>query len=188
MNFILGLALVLCGGLTLKAEATNDCNSDTFDVVLELNANEIPEAVSNFCTPTNIQIAETNFGVLANGECMTVAECKSCYWTNGETHFFTPVGGKEFRVIPLTPTKTPYEDQKVRIIVFQHGQPKCQFDLTGLKSFDADWIDEKVIKMVFWPGTRVRVTELITVENGKILSRSADGIYDSRKNSLPLKK
>jgi len=170
-KLILCLALVL-SGLSLKAD-------DNFYVTMELDANEIPEAVSNFCTLTNIQIAETNFGVLFNGECITVAECKSWYLTNEETHFFTPLGGKEFRVIPLTdPAKTPYEDRKVRIVVFQDGQPQCQFDFTGFKDFDADWIDEKVIKIVSWPGTRARVTELVNVETGKIIYRSADGIYD----------
>jgi hypothetical protein len=177
-KLILCLALVL-SGLSLKAD-------DNFYVTMELDANEISEGVSNFCTLTNIQIAETNFGVLANGECMTVTEYKSTKWTNGETHVSTPLGAREFRVIRLTdPTKTPYEDIKIRIVVFQDGQPQCQFDFTGYKDFDADWIDEKVIKIVFWPGTRVRVVELVNVETGKVIYRSAAGIYDRLESPSP---
>jgi hypothetical protein len=81
----------------------------------------------------------------------------------------------------------PYEEMKAHAVVFQAGHPRWQFDFTGFKNFDVDWIDEKVIKIVSWPGTRVRVTELINVETGKIIYRSVEGIYDSLKDSTSIK-
>jgi len=192
MNFklILCLALVLSGGLGLKAEDTNDFNNDTFDVVEELNASEIDEGISNYCSITNqnFKLSADAFAVRTPDLGWMIAEeYKRLKLTNGETRIASPFGSKEFVLASLSDA-TKVGEVKAQFVVFQDGKPKWRFDFIGFRDADADWIDEKTLKIVYWPGTRVRVTELINVETGKIIYRSADGIYDSLKNSLQLKK
>jgi hypothetical protein len=172
-KIILCLALVLSGYLSSKAD-------DRY-AVTELNANEISEGCSNYHVVANqrIKLPAEKFAIRTDLGWITSAEYERLKLSKGETHISTPIGSKAFSLVSLTDsTQTPYDEMKAQIVVFQDGRPQWQFDFIGFKNFDADWIDEKVIKIVSWPGTRVRATELINVETGKIIYKSAEGIYD----------
>ena len=145
-KLILCLALVLSGGAPLIAADTND----TFDVVAELNVAEIPEGISNYCAITNqnFKLATNTFAVRTPDLGWMIAEeYKRLKLTNGETRIVSPFASKEFVLASLTDaTKTPYEEMKARIVVFHDQEPKWQFDFTGFKNFDVDWIDEKTLE------------------------------------------
>jgi hypothetical protein len=182
-KFILCLALVLSGYLSSKAN--DGC------AVTELNTNEISEGYSNYHVVANrrIKLSAEKFAVRTDLGWITSAEYERLKLSKGETRISTPLGSKAFSLISLTDsTQTPYEEMKAQIVVFQDGRLQWQFDFIGFKNFDADWIDEKVIKIVSWQGTRVSVTELINVETGKIIYKSVEGFYDRLEPSSSSKK
>ena len=175
MNFFTSIAIALCVGCIQSLKAAGQ-----FDIV-ELNENEIVESYSGYRLITNhdIKLPVEQFAVRGDLGWISPAESKRLKLSEGKTSIPTPLGSKEFRLVLLTDsTKTPPEKMKARFVVFQDGRPKCQFEFNGFKSLDADWIDEKALRIVYWPGTRVRVIELINVETGKIIYKSASGIYD----------
>jgi len=184
-KLLLCLALVLSGCLSLRAGAQTN-------MVMELDANEFAGSFTNYCAITNadFKLPTEKLAVRSGLGWISTAENKRLKLPDGETRVATPLGSKEFRVVLLTDsTKTPYEEMKARIVVFQDERPECQFDFTGFKDFDADWIDEKVLKIVSWPGTRVKITELVNVETGKVVYRAAEGIFDRLEPpTLPIKK
>jgi hypothetical protein len=160
--------------LSLKA-------SEQFYDVTELDTNDIPDGYCNYhvITNRNITLLEENVAVRIEHGWMTAAEYARLKLSKGETRIATPFGSKAFSIESLTDsTKTPYEDMKAQVVVFQNGRPKYEFEFKGFKDFDADWIDEKLLKIVSWPGTRVKVTELINVETGRVIYKSAEGLYD----------
>lgn len=186
-KLIFCLAFILSGSFPLVAKSVDV----PFQVVTEWDAHEIPEGCSDYgvITNQNIKLSPETFAVRTDLGWIAAAEYKRLKLAQGETHVFTPLGSKAFGLKWLTDSPpAPYEKMKAQIIIFQDGRPKYKFDFTGFKNFEVDWIDEKVLKIVSWPGTRVRVTELINVETGEIIYRSADGIYDRLKNSTALKK
>ena len=155
---------------------------DLPEMVMQLNANDTTESYANYCAITNqdIQLPADNFAVQTKLGWMSATEYSRLKLSDGVTNVFTPLGSKEFRLMLLTDsTRTTYDEMKARIVVFQDRKPKYRFDFNRFKGFDADWIDERVLKIVSWPGSRVRVTELVNVETGKIIYRSADGIYEN---------
>lgn len=174
LKLILCLALVLGGGLSLKA---GDLPYD----IAEINAEKIPEGFSNYSLITNqdATLSPETFAVQTDSGWLIASEYKRLKLSGGKTRIPSPLGSRGFSLVSLTDsTKTSYDEMKVRVVVFEAGKPKCQFDFTGFKNFDAGWIDENVLKIVSWPGTRVKVTELINVETGKVIYRSAEGVYD----------
>ncbi|HVU27683.1 MAG TPA: hypothetical protein VHG71_08100 [Verrucomicrobiae bacterium] len=187
-KIILCLVLILSGELQLKANDTNGAD-DHFDVVEELHAAEINECFTNYSAITNQDFLTKDFAVRTTDlGWMTAAEYKRLKLTNGTTQISSPFGSKAYSVFWRGDvTKISPDNIVLHVVVFQDCRPKYKFDFQGFADWDADWIDEKLLKIVYWPGTRVRVTELINVETGKIIYRSADGIYDSLKNSLQIR-
>ncbi len=184
IEFIFSLALVLGSGWLLKADETNG----TFDVVEELISSNIPEGISNYSAIYNLNLSPQTFAVKTDLGWITAAEYNRLHLSKGKTRISSPLGSKEFGTTSITDsTRVPYEEMKAHIVVFKTGHPRWQFDFTSFRNLDVDWIDENVIKIVSWPGTRVRVTELINIETGKIVYRSTEGIYDSLKNSASTK-
>jgi hypothetical protein len=183
-KIILCLALVLSGYPSSKAD-------DRY-ALTELNTNEISEGYSNYHVIANqrVKLSAEKFAVRTELGWITSAEYERLKLCKGETRISTPLGSKAFSLMSLTDsTQTPYEEMKAQILVFQDGRPQWQFDFIGFKNFDADWIDEKIIKIVSWPrGTRVSVTELVNVETGMIIYKSAEGFYDRLEPSSSSKK
>jgi hypothetical protein len=180
MKFIFFIALILGSRWLSKADETNN----TFDVVEELNSGKIPESISNYSAINNLNLSPRTFAVKTDLGWITAAEYNRLKLSKGETRISSPLASKELATTSITDSaKVSHDKMKAHFVIFQAGHPRWQFDFTGFKNFDVDWIDEKVIKIVSWPGTRARVTELINVETGKIIYRSAEGIYDSLINS-----
>jgi hypothetical protein len=177
-QFMLCLALVFSGGLSLKAD------DQPYDIT-EIKAGEIPEGFSGYSIITNqdAKLSPETFAIQTSLGWIPAAEYRRLKLSKGETRISSPLNSKEFSLVSLTDsTKTSYDEMKAQVVVFQDGQPRWQFGFTGFKNFDADWIDEKALKIVSWPGTRVRVTELINVETGKIIYRSVERVYDRQES------
>ncbi len=163
----------------------------TFDSVEEMNDNEFIESYSNYSTITNsdIKFQSKDFLVRSQLGWISADESKRLKLPEENSGIGTPLGSKKFRLMFLTdPTKTPPAEMKARFIIFQEGRPVYRFDFKNFRELDADWIDEKALKVVSWPGTRVRIIELINVETGKIIYKSASGIYDSLEPLQPQNK
>ena len=87
----------------------------------------------------------------------------------------SPHETKKFLLRELTDSKTPYEEKRAKVIIFEDNQPKWQLQVHGFKNLSADWVSEEVMKVEVWPGRAVQLVELIQVEAGKVLYRSATG-------------
>jgi hypothetical protein len=87
----------------------------------------------------------------------------------------SPDGTKDFVIVNLTSPKTPYEEVRSDIIVIQNGKKECLLTIGGFKNLYVDWITEEILKIDNWPGpgNSLRLTELIDVETGKVLFKSA---------------
>ncbi|MCI0348631.1 MAG: hypothetical protein L0Z53_04325 [Acidobacteriales bacterium] len=95
--------------------------------------------------------------------------------SSAEKRAATPLGTKELVVLRLTDQKTPYENSKAAIIILENSQAKWRLEVRGFKNLSADWVTEEVLKVEVWPGRAVQLVELINIETGDILYRSATG-------------
>jgi hypothetical protein len=91
----------------------------------------------------------------------------------------SPQGTKELVIHQLTDQKTPYEDSRAEIIVMSASKPKWHLRIEGFKNLNADWVTEEVIKIEIWPGRAVQLVELINIETGTVLFRSATGFVSA---------
>ena len=182
-KLILCLALVL-SGFSVKADDTEIVtNQDGF--IEEFGLNEIPECFTNYSAITNQKALKGDFAVRTDLGWITAMEYKRLKLdkqsgiSNGVTRVSSPFGSKTYGILSLgDATKISPDEIIVHVVVFQNDQPKWTFDFKGFDDFDADWIDEKTLKIVYWPGTHAKVTELIDVEAGKVIYKSQYGIYD----------
>ena len=136
--------------------------------------------VTNYSAVTNQKALKGDFAVRTPDlGWMTGSEYNRLKLTNGVTQVSSPFGSKAYGILSLDDaTKISPDEIVVHVVVFQNGQPKWTFDFKGFDDFDADWIDEKTLKIIYWPGTHAKATELIDVETGKVIYRSQYGIYD----------
>jgi len=177
-KLLLCLALVL-SGFSSKAD-DKEIGADQDTVIEEFGLSEIPECLTNYSAVTNQKALKGDFAVRTPDlGWMTGSEYNRLKLTNGVTQVSSPFGSKAYGILSLDDaTKISPDEIVVHVVVFQNGQPKWTFDFKGFDNFDADWIDEKTLKIIYWPGTHAKATELIDVETGKVIYRSQYGIYD----------
>lgn len=88
-------------------------------------------------------------------------------------HISTRFGLRDFVLIQLTDSKTPYENTKAVIAMSQDGKPASYLTLKGFKNLSADWVTEDVLKVETWPGRAIQIVELIDVNDGKAVYTGA---------------
>lgn len=85
----------------------------------------------------------------------------------------TRFGLRDFVLIQLTDSKTPYEDTKAVIVISQTGKPASFLTIKGFKNLSAEWVTEDVLKVETWPGRAIQIVQLIDVNGGKVLYTGA---------------
>jgi hypothetical protein len=80
---------------------------------------------------------------------------------------------RDFVLIQLTDSKTPYENTKAVIAISQGGKPASYLTINGFKNFAAEWTTEDVLKVETWPGRAIQIVQLIDVNDGKVLYSGA---------------
>ena len=187
-KLILCLALVL-SGFSSKAD-DKEIGVDQNTSIEEFGLHEIPECFTNYSAVSNQKALKGDFAVRTDLGWVTAMEYKRLKLdkrsgvTNGVTQVSSPFGSKAYGILSLDDsTKISPDEIVVHVVVFQNDRPKWTFDFKGFDDFDADWIDEKTLKIVYWPGTHAKATELIDVEAGKVIYKSQYGIYDEPEKS-----
>jgi hypothetical protein len=90
----------------------------------------------------------------------------------------SPLDSRSFSLVYKTDsTKVPPGLMHAQILIFENGTAKHLLDIKDFRSVSAEWIDEEILKVISWPGTCVRLVELVNVKSGAILYRSATGTY-----------
>ena len=90
----------------------------------------------------------------------------------------SPLDSRSFGLVYKTDsTKVPPGLMHAQISIFENGTAKHLLDIKDFRSVSAEWIDEEILKIISWPGTCVRLVELVNAKSGAILYRSATGSY-----------
>ncbi len=75
-------------------------------------------------------------------------------------------------------TTTKYGTGKGDVVIFENNDPKWRLQAPDdFKHFSAEWVTEDVIKIEVWPGRIIQLIELINVETGEVLYRSATDFF-----------
>lgn len=88
-------------------------------------------------------------------------------------HVSTRFGLRDFVLIQLTDSKTPYEDTRAVIAISQAGKPASYLTIKGFKNLSAEWVTEDVLKVETWPGRAIQIVQLIDINDGKVLYTGA---------------
>ena len=94
-------------------------------------------------------------------------------------HVGSPFGTREFVVINEGGPQIPYDKVRTQIIVLENGVQQWSVGVAGAKNLNVNWVTEEVLKVENWPGPghSLVLIELINVETGKVLLRSATRLY-----------
>jgi hypothetical protein len=108
---------------------------------------------------------------------------KSCSTGDGQVGstemVFTRQGARSFCIRELTDSmKVGSEDRRAEIIIYENKKVQSILDIKGFKApLEARWIGEEVLEVESWPGRCVQLIELVNVTTGKVIYKSALGVY-----------
>jgi hypothetical protein len=88
-------------------------------------------------------------------------------------HVRSKFGTRDFVLIQLTDSKTPYEDTRAVIAIFEDGKPASYLRIKGFKNLNVEWVTEDVLKVDTWPGRSLQIVELLDITNGLVLYTGA---------------
>jgi hypothetical protein len=150
-----GCTLLLIGVIfiTLSPKATIGGTNQIEPVIIKLNVNDFSQYYPSY-------------NHITNGYLSVPKEVR---------RVSSPDGTKRFVVLDLTDSKTPYERTRSDIIVLDNDEQKWCMAASGFKNLYVDWITEEILKIEIYPGSgnSLKLTELINVETGEVLFKSA---------------
>lgn len=88
-------------------------------------------------------------------------------------HVRSKFGTRDFVLIQLTDSKTPYEDTRAVIAISEDGKPASYLMIKGFKNLNVEWVTEDVLKVDTWPGRSLQIVELLDITNGRVLYAGA---------------
>jgi hypothetical protein len=85
----------------------------------------------------------------------------------------SPQKTRQFLLSEFFDNAKPYGEWRGEVLIFDDNKPKWRLQAHDFKHFRAEWVTEDIIKIEVWPGRIVQLIELINVETGNVLYRSA---------------
>jgi len=108
----------------------------------------------------------------------TVITNRNIKLPHGQKRIFSPQRTRQFLLSEWFDTTTKYGTGKGDVVIFENNDPKWHLQAPDdFKHFSAEWVTEDVIKIEVWPGRIIQLIELINVETGEVLYRSATDFF-----------
>lgn len=80
---------------------------------------------------------------------------------------------REFKLLQTPESSTPYEEAKATVFIQEGQKITARLEVSGFKNLDVQWVTEDVLKIEIWLGASLELIELIEVQTGRVLYRTA---------------